>query len=116
MNVAQEVEGFLAKGRAPGCANAAGRGRQKWQAIAGTKFTKPGAPTLADICKLSNATISNETNRKRKQCLADGNDFANKEIPGYGDKRFTGQVGVSVAEAIHYKQLRNRLESLSSSE
>ena len=35
------------------------------------------------------------------ECLAESNDFANKEIPGYGDKRFTGQVGVSVAETIH---------------
>ena len=35
------------------------------------------------------------------EAQVDGNDFADKEIPGYGDKRFTGQVGVSVAEAIH---------------
>ena len=26
----------------PGCMNAAGKLRQKWQATAGTKFTKPG--------------------------------------------------------------------------
>ena len=53
MNVAQEVEGFLAKGRAPGCANAAGRGRQKWQEIAGTQVTNPGARLLAELSTVS---------------------------------------------------------------
>ena len=31
-----------AKRWTPGCVNAAGKARQKWQARAGTKFTKPG--------------------------------------------------------------------------
>ena len=34
---------------APDCVNAAGKLRQKWKAATGIKFTKPGAPTLADL-------------------------------------------------------------------
>ena len=42
-----------AKRWAPGCVNAAGKARQKWQATAATKFTKPGDSLLAVPCGLS---------------------------------------------------------------
>ena len=35
---------------APGCVNAAGKLGQKGYATVVIKFTKPGAPTLADLC------------------------------------------------------------------
>ena len=35
---------------APGCVNAVGKLGKKWYATAVIKFTKPGAPTLADLC------------------------------------------------------------------
>ena len=35
----------------PGCMNAAGKLRQKWDATEGTKFTKPGPSLLAEPCK-----------------------------------------------------------------
>ena len=40
----------LAKRRARGCVNAACKVRQKWQATAATKFTKPGRSLLAKSC------------------------------------------------------------------
>ena len=43
----QSLQGS-AKRRASGCVNAAGMARQKWQASAATKFTKPGASHLAE--------------------------------------------------------------------
>ena len=45
-----EVIQGSAKWWAPGCVNAAGKARQKWQARTGTKFTKPGARLLAVPC------------------------------------------------------------------
>ena len=36
-----------------GCVNAAGKARQKWQATAEMKFTKPGARLLAEPCTVS---------------------------------------------------------------
>ena len=41
-----------AKSHVSGCVNAAGKVRQKWQATAATKFTKPGNKTLVQPCSL----------------------------------------------------------------
>ena len=38
------------KGLLPGFVNASGKARQKWEATAGTKFTKPGVRLLAECC------------------------------------------------------------------
>ena len=41
----------LAKRWSPGCVNAAGKARQKWEATAANKFTKPGHSLLAEPCR-----------------------------------------------------------------
>ena len=51
--------------RAPGCVNAAGNLRQKWQARAGTKFTKPGARLLVEPCSTKRSSISRLVNLLR---------------------------------------------------
>ena len=48
----------------PGCVNAAGRARQKWQATAGTNFTKPGDRLLAEPCMCKAKLYLNAKNMK----------------------------------------------------
>ena len=53
--------------RAPGCENAAGKLRQKWQATAGTKFTKPGACLILEPCiSVAKNVTKNASNRIRR--------------------------------------------------
>ena len=40
----------MAKRWAPGCVNATGKAMQKWKARAKTKFTKPEALLLSELC------------------------------------------------------------------
>ena len=44
-----------------GCMNAAGEARQKWQATAATKLTKPGDCLLAEPCTLRNFGLSGKS-------------------------------------------------------